>query len=843
MANTKVIIDLEANVADAVKSVDAFRKSTEASLNQVSSFFSGLKVVAAAALGFIAGREVIRFLEDSAHSASEAEQALTGLNVALKLSGDFSDASSQSFQALSREIEKNTKFSDEAVLQSVALAKQFNTTNEQADKLVRASADLASVTGQSLTEATRQLGQTLDGTAGRLQEQIPALRNLSAAQLRAGDAIDIVAQRFKGASEAAGNTFQGNLAKSANAFDNLKESVGAFITQNPLILSGIKALRGFFDTLTELIDNNKIAIQKFINEGLIQIIEIIPNIISSLNLLNDAFLGLNIGINFIRKIGVGLGAAFAGILQKTKEQRDAILDAAKEDVENIDKSNTSAFESYDKRAKAIDELVKASKKATSEVVDNARATVRASTDASAAIENQAKSTQILSKTQIEQVNRAIASIATGFVIKPEVQLNLKDEQKKIDVQLESLKVQISNEKDSIKEAQLRKELSIKQAQLEEDLFNHQIEEKRKAEAEFNKGIVNSANKFVVGISSQLAEAFLGPIGGAIGPIVDLLSKGSEQVKAFIAAFVKEVPKVLSTIVGAIPAVFSGIVAGLSGLIQSLFQSIPNIVTGIVSGIGNGILQFIDTLPAILDNLVVGLAQASFQILDQLPAIILNLVEQLPVAISRFIEDGIPAFVEKLSSEAPAVITALTTESPRIIAAMVAASPALISALAAQSPFIALTITTELIKNIPNIVSGFKDEFLKIPAEFAGLLRDAVKNLFSGVSDIGGKIGGFFQGLGFAQGGEVPAGFNNDTFPAMLSSGELNIDRSTTNQLKDFLDHQSENNINSEVLKEFQSMKQLIQSDPGRPLNVVLQISEKQLAQVMLNINRQGFRTA
>ena len=42
------------------------------------------------------------------------------------------------------------------------------------------------------------------------------------------------------------------------------------------------------------------------------------------------------------------------------------------------------------------------------------------------------------------------------------------------------------------------------------------------------------------------------------------------------------------------------------------------------------------------------------------------------------------------------------------------------------------------------------------------------------------------GVPLAKGGEVPAGYPNDTFPARLTSGETVVDRTTTSQLKNFL---------------------------------------------------------
>jgi hypothetical protein len=126
--------------------------------------------------------------------------------------------------------------------------------------------------------------------------------------------------------------------------------------------------------------------------------------------------------------------------------------------------------------------------------------------------------------------------------------------------------------------------------------------------------------------------------------------------------------------------------------------------------------------------------------------------------------------------------------------------------------------------------------------------DALKQAIGQLGNIGGALGigggggggifggGGFLGLGFAQGGLVPAGHPNDTFPARLSSGEFVIDRSMTDRLTNFLDNFETKN--SGVIEP----KQPVQAQ-NQNLTINLSVGEQQLANVLLNLNRQGFRTA
>ena len=142
-------------------------------------------------------------------------------------------------------------------------------------------------------------------------------------------------------------------------------------------------------------------------------------------------------------------------------------------------------------------------------------------------------------------------------------------------------------------------------------------------------------------------------------------------------------------------------------------------------------------------------------------------------------------------------------------------------LAKTMPFVGL----ELAKQAPFIAAEFVRSLISEVPKFIQALIDGIKGAFDVVGDIGqgagnliGDIGGFF---GFQQGGIVPGVGSTDSVPARLTPGELVVDRETTQQLKDFL--------NSET-------------NP-QAVTINLTIEQEQLANVLLNLDRQGFRTA
>jgi len=100
---------------------------------------------------------------------------------------------------------------------------------------------------------------------------------------------------------------------------------------------------------------------------------------------------------------------------------------------------------------------------------------------------------------------------------------------------------------------------------------------------------------------------------------------------------------------------------------------------------------------------------------------------------------------------------------------------------------------------------------------------------------GGKGGSFLQKIGFAEGGVVPPGFPNDSFDAGLSSGELVLPQRTTDSLFAAIEKLASASRQDDGAAQ-------PEAGPG-PLTIQLEIGEQRLADVILSLNRNGFRTA
>lgn len=191
---------------------------------------------------YLSLRAVSNFIGDTIQAAANQESAVNRLNTALKTAGSFSIEASNAFQEMANQIQKTTKFEDDHVLSLAATARAMSRTNEQAMILTKAAIELGVATGKGPDAAMQQLAGTLSGTAGRLTKIMPELQNFTAAQLKAGAAIEYVNARFAGTASAELNTYSGRLANLKNVFGDVKEELGNIFIKSPALLTVFKFL-------------------------------------------------------------------------------------------------------------------------------------------------------------------------------------------------------------------------------------------------------------------------------------------------------------------------------------------------------------------------------------------------------------------------------------------------------------------------------------------------------------------------------------------------------------------------------------------------------------------------
>ena len=120
-------------------------------------------------------------------------------------------------------------FGDEATIQQMAFLGSIGMTEEQISKIIPVAMDLATATGMTLESAVRNTAKTFSGLAGELGELVPQLRDLTAEEMKAGKAVEVMADLFGGQATAATDTLEGKIAQFNNSLGDLGEQMGEML--------------------------------------------------------------------------------------------------------------------------------------------------------------------------------------------------------------------------------------------------------------------------------------------------------------------------------------------------------------------------------------------------------------------------------------------------------------------------------------------------------------------------------------------------------------------------------------------------------------------------------------
>ena len=230
----KIVADtagLDSGVNKATKSIEGVgdaSKEAGAKAGGLSTQFAAIKNTLVAAGVITAVAALGKAIYDSIQVYGQGELALKRLDAVASMNGlvDGVDRISD----LANEMQNLIGVDGDLVIQLGAELLAQGKSIEQTEKLIRAAQDLSAVTGTDLSTSVRQLTGTYSGMAGQLGKTIPELKDLTEEELKNGDAIDIISEKYKGmtAQIADGVIPTTNRLKEANS--DLKETFGKAFT-------------------------------------------------------------------------------------------------------------------------------------------------------------------------------------------------------------------------------------------------------------------------------------------------------------------------------------------------------------------------------------------------------------------------------------------------------------------------------------------------------------------------------------------------------------------------------------------------------------------------------------
>lgn len=217
--------------------VTAFEKSVEAMGSRVKSSFNNVAASIAAALSV---SSLISFGKQAVAAAAEAEEAEAKYVAMRKASNEATGVSIEKIKALAAELQRTTKFEDDNTVAVAAnLLRYENMSEEVFPRVIRLAADMADVFG-GLSGAANMLGRGLNDpanasrllrTAGvelsdTVREQIKAFKESGDVGKAQALILEELEKRFGGLAGAMGDTFSGRLAKLANQWGDVQETLG-----------------------------------------------------------------------------------------------------------------------------------------------------------------------------------------------------------------------------------------------------------------------------------------------------------------------------------------------------------------------------------------------------------------------------------------------------------------------------------------------------------------------------------------------------------------------------------------------------------------------------------------
>ena len=792
-------IDLEilAKFDKAATEVKKFSADSQKQLEKLSKSVNLIGFIELGRVALAAGEKILHALEEPIHVAAAFDEAVNKLNVSLKLSGDYSDEASKSFLELATTFQETTIFGDKAAISAIALAKNLGLTNEQTTKVVKAAADLSASLGVDLETSVQALTKSYQGQNIQLGRLLPITKNYTEQQLLSGAAVDFVASKFNGAAKALGETFSGSLTITGNAFEDIIRVIGQFITQNPIIINAVKAIGEVFKSITHFLEQNKTAIREVADTLLVGFIDAIGNAIKAFGFLTRAigtllslsiggFVNLNNILNdmlspilaitdvivnyFVKSILLAVSSVLE--LVKLFSQIGVVSEAIKaaggnvEDFTNsINKANNKLFELTSNTD--VSKFRKTMLAASTTFAENFPKGVKIASDAIDSLGNKVTDFGNGSKKDIGKIAKSASDNLSNAFDKPKAAAK-----ELVDITGQLLNFNFAKifSKKADKEAAVAAiKLIPEQALIDSSNAFKNVVENSGIRA--GNALIKAANQFqqMTGINLSNAKEVAALGVGFLGSV----SKG--------ATGAKEVLQQIGFLVGEALGGFGEVVSQLVGILSQSPEQFRAMIQ-----------QFFESLPQLIENIIINIAE-----------------------LPRLIGERVPELINRLVQELPAIAVKMATT------------------LGNQMPFVATRMAVEFVRNVPEMVRGLVTGIVDALKQAIG----SIGNIFGfggggGGGGGGGVLGGIVSGIGdifgFAEGGVVPYGFPNDSFPAALSSGEAVIDRSVSGRLLSFLDSFEKGGKSS---------------SGGGSQTIILQVGEKQLAEVILNLNRNGYRLA
>ena len=290
----------------------------------------------------------------SVMAADTQVQAETRLLTALKGREDIQ----RRLMAQAAELQSRSTFGDEEVIAQQAYLASLGMTERQINDVIEASAQLSVATGMTLESAVKNLAKTYGGLTGELGESIPALKSLTAEQLKSGEAVKYILENYQGYAEATAQSGAGSMRQLKNQLGDLAEQLGM------ILMPALQKIVGWISNMVTWFQNLSPTTQKVIvviaslAAAIGPVLTVGGKLLAMLPLIKAAFTAMTGPIGLVISALVALGAAFVSARQQQAEfARQQAEQARQARQEAQDKTYNDTYNEYSRPIYSDDDLL------------------------------------------------------------------------------------------------------------------------------------------------------------------------------------------------------------------------------------------------------------------------------------------------------------------------------------------------------------------------------------------------------------------------------------------------------------------------------------------------------
>lgn len=235
--------------------IDIEKKAKKAGDGIGDGLSSGVKKFAGAVAAAFTVGKVVDFFRTSVKEAAAAESATNSFAASLRQIGKLSQEAVKDFKNYAQSLQLTTGIGDDLIVQNAALLTSIGNLSGQGLKdATKAALDLSQALQIDVGTAFDLVAKAASGYTSvlgrygiKIDESIPKSQKWAAT-------LDLIQKRFGGLAETRLNTFEGSIQNLGNAFSDLQESIGTFITGSSEVRTIINTIAKSISLMTESLD-------------------------------------------------------------------------------------------------------------------------------------------------------------------------------------------------------------------------------------------------------------------------------------------------------------------------------------------------------------------------------------------------------------------------------------------------------------------------------------------------------------------------------------------------------------------------------------------------------------